>query len=61
MEPLDGRGLKPVSWSKFRIHHYGSKSEEELEQQDAAMAEPRLRTARSACTPRRRAESWTRR
>ena len=31
VEQLDGRGLKPVSWSRFRIHHYSSKSEEELE------------------------------
>ena len=31
VEQLDSRGLKPVSWSKFRIHHYASKSEEELE------------------------------
>ena len=28
---LDGRGLKLVSWARFRIHHYWSKSEEELE------------------------------
>ena len=32
VEQFDARGLKPVSWSKFRIHHYSSKSEEELEQ-----------------------------
>jgi hypothetical protein len=31
VEQLDSRGLKPVSWSKFKIHHYSSKSEEELE------------------------------
>ena len=31
VEQLDSRGLKPVSWSKFRIHHYASKSEQELE------------------------------
>ncbi len=30
LEQVDGRGLKPVAWSKFRIHHYASKSEEEL-------------------------------
>ena len=30
VEQLDPRGLKPVSWSSFRIHHYRSKSEEEL-------------------------------
>jgi hypothetical protein len=30
VEQLDARGLKPVTWSKFKIHHYGSKSEEEL-------------------------------
>jgi hypothetical protein len=27
---LDARGLKPLSWSKFRIHHYWSRSEDEL-------------------------------
>jgi hypothetical protein len=32
VEQLDPRGLKPVTWSKFRIHHYASKSEEELEE-----------------------------
>ena len=32
VDQLDARGLKPVSWSKFRIHHYWSKSEQELEQ-----------------------------
>ena len=31
VDQLDGYGRKPVSWSKFRIHHYGSKSEEEGE------------------------------
>jgi glycosyltransferase involved in cell wall biosynthesis len=31
VEQLDAYGRKPVSWSKFRIHHYGSKSEEEVE------------------------------
>ena len=31
VEQLDWNGLKPVSWSRFRIHHYGSKSEEEAE------------------------------
>jgi hypothetical protein len=31
VDQLDSRGLKPVSWSKFKIHHYASKSEEELE------------------------------
>ena len=31
VDQLDGRGLKPVSWARFRIHHYWSKSEEELE------------------------------
>jgi glycosyl transferase family 92 len=31
VDQLDGRGLKPVSWSRFRIHHYWSKSEEDLE------------------------------
>jgi hypothetical protein len=31
VEQLDARGLKPVSWSRFRIHHYASKSEEELQ------------------------------
>ena len=31
VDQLDGRGLKPVSWSRLRIHHYWSKSEEELE------------------------------
>jgi glycosyl transferase family 92 len=32
VDQLDARGLKPVSWSKFRVHHYASRSEEELEQ-----------------------------
>lgn len=31
VDQLDARGLKPVSWARFRIHHYWSKSEEELE------------------------------
>ena len=31
VDQLDGYGLKPVSWARFRIHHYGSKSEEEAE------------------------------
>ena len=31
VDQLDSRGLKPVSWSRFRIHHYWSKSQEELE------------------------------
>jgi len=31
VDQLDARGLKPVSWSRFRIHHYASKSEEEHE------------------------------
>ena len=61
LEQLDGRGLKPVSWSRFRIHHYSSKSEEELEAEEAAVAEPRLRPARAWVHQRHRAESWTRR
>ncbi len=32
VDQLDSRGLKPVSWSRFRIHHYWSRSQEELAQ-----------------------------
>ena len=54
------RGLKPVSWSEFRIHHYWSKSEEELEPKQQQWQEPRRRTARAqpGSDP---PESWTRR
>jgi len=34
VDQLDGRGLKPVTWSRFRIHHYGTRSEEELERKN---------------------------
>jgi hypothetical protein len=34
VDQLDGRGLKPVTWSRFRIHHYTSRSEEELERKN---------------------------
>jgi hypothetical protein len=31
VDQLDSRGLKPVSWSRFRINHYASRSQEETE------------------------------
>jgi hypothetical protein len=35
VDQLDQRGVKPVAWSRFRIHHYWSKSQEELERKSA--------------------------